>query len=776
MSGPSLSIIYTFPFGALGRAASNAVDQALLGKAAKTMVNFRPRLNGTVYRRCGIKLVPFTDATANAIKDILANNDNVESAYYNLRLFSFNYWNNTDVAVLLSGSYFSTSLNQKVEGHLIELDSADAHIIENTPYSETQIQDIEVNQTENNLMFCHVDVPSAFAQYSDFTPPINTAPTNSVLHFAFIDFLYGPSEEPNDDQSLYVKALGSDLNHALGRIGIDVKMKFHYSIGVIAADDLIGGVYRFKDDVEEYEAWTEGGNYPTGSIVSHDGNLYLLELNYKPRIGALPPIHYDVGEVGIYGGGDLEITNTTPFVDNPGNIGRWLYLNSGIGYAKLKEIPDPALNEAIFTVQKCLPPRMCCPDDTLYHDNDKWGFFWTQALPPGHTLPNVWFGDDEGLWEWAWGSQCARFGYFRIATTFARRAFYGGGRDYNPYLFDTENKIEVFLPTISKSIVWASSILDWTDMDQDYPGKVSAYKIESSTKNGSSIAAMVPKDTESLIIASTHGMSLIGGDSSSEGVDRVGSADFKLGYGSRYQIYNGQQIAISADRKTVIAKIFSYDKQAWGTRDLLSAYPEITRDTEIKNIVSINGSPALLLIVLKNGRLFVRQASEQDSQYGFFEINVGRFVVDVALRNRATEESITVICGFEDTASDGRKFQNICEGILNLGEPGQDDIFIDWGSQHYESLIELGHLSIPGGISQSTQVRADKVLDAIIDIDRGEGFVNGGYVKEGITRVPIHCDVWSGDIGVSVKGFEYAYLDISSIEVSYTVRQIGPLP
>jgi len=238
-----------------------------------------------------------------------------------VRLIPFEFSDEQAYIIELGANY----MRFYVDGGLLVSGGSAVEVV--TPYSATEIFELNYTQSADVIYFAHKNHP----------PAKLTRTTATSFTFSDIDFVDGPwLDENTSDITLYASA-------ATGSVTITA------SAALFTSDD-VGRYIRFREVLEiEHDEWAASTSYNDGDSVRYNGHVYEQVTGSTQTSGNTPPVHTEGTET--YGAIDWEYKH-----DDTGYVEITAFTSSTVVTATVKEddggiavLPDHIIGAANAT-------------------------------------------------------------------------------------------------------------------------------------------------------------------------------------------------------------------------------------------------------------------------------------------------------------------------------------------------------------------------------------------------------------------------------------------
>ena len=238
-----------------------------------------------------------------------------------VRLIPFEFSDEQAYVIELGANYMRFYAN----GGLLVSGGSAVEVV--TPYSATEIFELNYTQSADVIYFAHKNHP----------PAKLTRTTATSFTFSDIDFVDGPwLDENTSDITLYASA-------ATGSVTITA------SAALFTSDD-VGRYIRFREVLEiEHDEWAASTSYNDGDSVRYNGHVYEQVTGSTQTSGNTPPVHTEGTET--YGAIDWEYKH-----DDTGYVEITAFTSSTVVTATVKEddggiavLPDHIIGAANAT-------------------------------------------------------------------------------------------------------------------------------------------------------------------------------------------------------------------------------------------------------------------------------------------------------------------------------------------------------------------------------------------------------------------------------------------
>ena len=238
-----------------------------------------------------------------------------------VRLIPFEFSDEQAYVIELGANY----MRFYVDGGLLVSGGSAVEVV--TPYSATEIFELNYTQSADVIYFAHKNHP----------PAKLTRTTATSFTFSDIDFVDGPwLDENTSDITLYASA-------ATGSVTITA------SAALFTSDD-VGRYIRFREVLEiEHDEWAAGTSYNDGESVRYNGHVYEQVTGSTQTSGNTPPVHTE--GIETYGAIDWEYKH-----DDTGYVEITAFTSSTVVTATVKEddsgiavLPDHVIGAANAT-------------------------------------------------------------------------------------------------------------------------------------------------------------------------------------------------------------------------------------------------------------------------------------------------------------------------------------------------------------------------------------------------------------------------------------------
>jgi len=219
-----------------------------------------------------------------------------------VRLIPFEFSDEQAYVIELGANY----MRFYVDGGLLVSGGSAVEVV--TPYSATEIFELNYTQSADVIYFAHKNHP----------PAKLTRTTATSFTFSDIDFVDGPwLDENTSDITLYASA-------ATGSVTITA------SAALFTSDD-VGRYIRFREVLEiEHDEWAAGTSYNDGESVRYNGHVYEQVTGSTQTSGNTPPVHTE--GIETYGAIDWEYKH-----DDTGYVEITAFTSSTVVTATVKE-------------------------------------------------------------------------------------------------------------------------------------------------------------------------------------------------------------------------------------------------------------------------------------------------------------------------------------------------------------------------------------------------------------------------------------------------------
>jgi len=219
-----------------------------------------------------------------------------------VRLIPFEFSDEQAYVIELGANYMRFYVN----GGLLVSGGSAVEVV--TPYSATEIFELNYTQSADVIYFAHKNHP----------PAKLTRTTATSFTFSDIDFVDGPwLDENTSDITLYASA-------ATGSVTITA------SAALFTSDD-VGRYIRFREVLEiEHDEWAAGTSYNDGESVRYNGHVYEQVTGSTQTSGNTPPVHTE--GIETYGAIDWEYKH-----DDTGYVEITAFTSSTVVTATVKE-------------------------------------------------------------------------------------------------------------------------------------------------------------------------------------------------------------------------------------------------------------------------------------------------------------------------------------------------------------------------------------------------------------------------------------------------------
>ena len=238
-----------------------------------------------------------------------------------VRLIPFEFSDEQAYVIELGANY----MRFYVDGGLLVSGGSAVEVV--TPYSATEIFELNYTQSADVIYFAHKNHP----------PAKLTRTTATSFTFSDIDFVDGPwLDENTSDITLYASA-------QTGSVTITA------SAALFTSDD-VGRYIRFREVLEiEHDEWAAGTSYNDGESVRYNGHVYEQVTGSTQTSGNTPPVHTE--GIETYGAIDWEYKH-----DDTGYVEITAFTSSTVVTATVKEddggiavLPDHVIGAANAT-------------------------------------------------------------------------------------------------------------------------------------------------------------------------------------------------------------------------------------------------------------------------------------------------------------------------------------------------------------------------------------------------------------------------------------------
>jgi hypothetical protein len=732
----------TFANGAWGLYAANIQLNPQYNKSAYSMDNAIPKSDGSFFKRAAIKTVKIPPGTKSRLRDLCLQCPYVKD---NTRLEVHDPTQLTIVPLIINGNYINMITGQITVGlvHICHESFYDNPLIWNSP--REILNEIDFTQGGTCMTFTHV---SFHPRYLQILPlPVEAKIYEIIIQD--INFLYGPVRAANTITDNIVQAL-QWTDPLDGLYDINRELDVWFSRDNTLHPDMIGSIWCFEDSLGQHLKWGVGLRFLAGALVHHEGNLYLNLKTHNTEAGAAPPEHTVPGQKVVYYAGSKN-------PDNPegGDTAHWQYLNSGRGYAKYIRTANPVGRRGAFFVQKSLPPVMFVSDP---------------SMPPPPTAPF-----QNGV-VWYEGAYSKLRGFPNTSMFFGGRFILGGG------IVSVEDasgigQFNVSFANMNK--LYYSSSIDMENMDTEDPDDTSAGYSDAMSQGGSAIVDLQTLSSTELLVRYDGGISLINYLSGIEQPEVQGAGRFTSTNRDITVVFAGYILTVTPDQRDILAIKYSQNVNQWEVQNFLENYPDITKSSSIKRLVSVERMPSTLLILLENGELHVYYEHPVSQIKGFFQITTSGFITDVDWASSEAGVLIYILVGVMNKDNWGKpnEIVDMKLGLLDLERPTDSATYVDWADDpemaaQVKLRVDIGDIWIPNGVAQGSWCRADRA-HKVRTSSKGKFALNGQRVtKNGFNELTINKRI-DDEISFSITSDEGAFT-FNNLEVSYLIPGVMP--
>jgi hypothetical protein len=214
-----------------------------------------------------------------------------------VRLIPFEFSDEQAYVIELGANYMRFYVN----GGLLVSGGSAVEVV--TPYSATEIFELNYTQSADVIYFAHKNHP----------PAKLTRTTASSFTFNDIDFVDGPYLDENATETTL------ELSDSAPGTGVKMTSTSDYFVSTH-----VGALFRFRKPVEiNHEAWVAGETYADGDLVYYNDNVYENVTGSSTTTGATPPVHLE---------------GTESYHDSTTGFTRWLFRHNGSGYVKVTSV------------------------------------------------------------------------------------------------------------------------------------------------------------------------------------------------------------------------------------------------------------------------------------------------------------------------------------------------------------------------------------------------------------------------------------------------------
>lgn len=711
---PLDTIRLNFQYGYTGNSSLNTLATTKHNRTCRSMVNFIPMADGSVIKRPPVEDVVLDTAHKNALVNYFKN---LSKEWWkdNLAFFVHTPGN------FLSPTFIMTDGQTQNAKYFTILRNVDPTIRTINWIPNNCIGKASIKQFSIASVIVEVNMPQTFAQFVSVSGGYTYA-----LYMQQITTMRGPcGSQENMDECMYAWRVEPVQDYAYWRAtnpGDKIVMKFHPDTG-INLRDYIGGTFAFNSNVTASDPFKIGVEYwIDAAVVYHGDNLYLSKRTYKPLADAPPPTHTTPGEILPYSDGATEAQGI--------EVGQWLYLNSGTGYAKLKEAYNEL--EGLFEIETALGKVHWC--DQYTWENNRWPY----VRDSSYNLP----------------SYGPYLGYFKASAVAFDRLWLGGGRD----AYSSEQVPTLDIDLGRTNTVWCSETADWENFDELMQGPTRARAISVSSRGGSPVLDLVALDPQTVGIFYKDGVSVLLMDA--EGNISVKEAanmrPAQSPYGCKFGPYT---CCIGSNNKTVVGAVYRYENNTQVTVDLLGPIYETFGDITIKRMYSVGGTPEKLVLLRTDGIitiLFLINGSE----IGFYDIQTVLPVFDISCAG--------ILLYMFHMKELGNNDYQVAVSFINLEQTDYKGAYTEHGS-NFEAKIEITSIVPPTDVSQETWISADSVRDIKITKSLNPLSVNGYDVRgdRRVEKVSLRDEAINEDDLVTISSNTGEALIIHCLEVAY---------
>lgn len=686
MPNAIVTIRWNFVYGALGTASANVHDTPQFGRSLKQLINGIPSASGSLAKREAIQNITFSAFVQFRLSNFFAGCNDPDP--YRFLLLAVHDPTPYQVVPILIIANWASGIASYTGEYLILADQFQ-HTINPINISPESLQRADINQGGLCMTITDYDYAQSFFQILTGSGStyrlilqeilLKGGPCGSQRSGKDIDRWKWTSEDPASTE-----LLGGWL-----RPGARILIKF--ADRSILTTDMIGGIFAFNNRVDFYNQFLAPATYSIGHLIHHGDNLYYLigpSAGYSPKENAKAPEHNEPGEIGRYAAGD------------PSNVsavhGQWLYVNSGVGYAKFIQLLAPDSNGVpigLFEVQWGLSPAAKAEK-----------LMWDSAdYPPA--------GD-----SWNPPLACPRYGWARRLEWAFNRLLYSWGR---PLYTDVRGIEPKLVPDIESTGVISGSVTgDYEDLNLIGDPLTSAIEFLAASRGGSIVLSMCELDSRRLAIQYMDGTSVLRQTDDGQ-IILVGAAQHDPALSPDTCIMSNYICCVSVNRRNITGLVYNQITDSWPDRELLLPDSDMLHGTSIKHIYSIKRSPGTLLVQKDNGELAIAYIADDDGRVGFWEVTCGFEIIDVDYARDTKGRIIYTL------VKDPSLPERVRLGIFSLDWPTNNSLFLDWGTRPIEFYASVGEMYLPTNIGQGTWTTASMLISVKVRKQVGRLTVNG---------------------------------------------------
>ena len=211
-----------------------------------------------------------------------------------VRLIPFEFSDEQAYVIELGANYMRFYAN----GGLLVSGGSAVEVV--TPYSATEIFELNYTQSADVIYFAHKNHP----------PAKLTRTTASSFTFNDIDFVDGPYLDENITETKL------ELSSSAPGTGVIMTSTSDYFVA-----DHVGALFRFRKPVEiNHEAWAAGETYANNDLIYYNDNVYKNVTGSTTTTGNTPPVHLE---------------GTESYHDSSTGFTQWEFQHNGSGYVKV---------------------------------------------------------------------------------------------------------------------------------------------------------------------------------------------------------------------------------------------------------------------------------------------------------------------------------------------------------------------------------------------------------------------------------------------------------
>jgi hypothetical protein len=690
----------SFGFGATGKFLQNIKEGAQYNKTCKTLINCIPTVQGTVYKRSGFLGLTVTEADWNKLQGRGLREDTQykicvlepDDTYRYVLIFC---------AGTLIGYPIYDQWNQANVGNpTFELDIID------TFFDENDIKNMCFNRRK-------LEVIVYTTNHIEQVVRIERKVGETKWHIAMQPFSYliMPMLPQNEDRDNTISAT---------QIQVEPTITFNKDT---LKPGHVGAQFGFYGAPSNNKLWEADLDVSAVDFVYYGDNVYRqVKVAGKHKTGKNPPIHNAFGEVNT----DGEIY--------------WEYLNSGMGYAVLREYVSP--KEGRFEVIVTLPPQAT---EAITGTLAIWR--WNES-----AFSNVRGWASCGVtWSWNDGERIIVSGVnrFRLSDTWTdpvTRGIYERNATLNTL---PDDDTEVFSPDEDKTSdtsIYGSRVNDFSNFDVFNATNESAFSYSLSAERECKILWLV--SARNLIVGTTAGIfeyEMMTGT-------KVKSLDYVKDSLSRHVPARfGSNVLYYVSNTENCLKIVTTDVNGENQNSSVSdRAQELTRG--IIDLISVETDKNHMMMLRDNGTItgLYFDASEQVNVSGMYQITTNDMLtikaIDTiyldtktdAVHEADTKAQVLVLLMVDISDPNNKKF---IVGYINLNqavegadaaEPGHSSYYLD----QYNIIKDGGQTVVDSRFPYKTKIELHK-----------QGFFNPGHpygdISQGSVVKYIACNTYN---------------------------------